>query len=319
MKKYLVILVTIVVCLCGQAFAAGSDLIVDTAFVKDKTGKHGWVLVDMRDADAYKQGHIPGAVNLPAWVSKAFADDTKRQTESLAKMEQTLGEMGIGNDTHIIVYGEPKHTSWNAVMFWAMELFGCNSDSMRCTVRFYDEGVNGWKADGGTLDLTTPAVKPATFKAAATSKRRAKAGEVVRIAEGKERGVIIDVRSANEHSGMDVRALRGGHIPKAVNIDFAKNFDANTFRMLPLDQLQEIYKDVPKSERVIVHCQTGQRGSYAYLVLRALGYKDVANYDDGWRVYGSDLKLPVEDETWYDFNKVNAAIKAVKEIQEKVK
>jgi len=319
MKKYLVILVAIVVCLCGQALAAGSDLIVDTAFVKDKTGKHGWVLVDMRDADAYKQGHIPGAVNLPAWVSKAFADDTKRQTESLAKMEQTLGEMGIGNDSHIIVYGEPKHTSWNAVMFWAMELFGCNSDSMRCTVRFYDEGVNGWKADGGTLDLTTPAVKPATFKAVATSKRRAKADEVVRIAEGKEGGGIVDVRSANEYKGLDVRALRGGHIPKAVNIDFAKNFDANTFRMLPLDQLQEIYKDVPKSERVIVHCQTGQRASYAYLVLRALGYKDVANYDDGWRVYGSDLKLPVEDETWYDFNKVNAAIKAVKEIQEKVK
>lgn len=319
MKKYLVILVAIVVCLCGQALAAGSDLIVDTAFVTDKTGKHGWVLVDMRDAEAYKQGHIPGAVNLPAWVSKAFADDTKRQTESLAKMEQTLGEMGIGNDSHIIVYGEPKHTSWNAVMFWAMELFGCNSDSMRCTVRFYDEGVNGWKADGGTLDLTAPAVKPATFKAAATSKRRANAGEVVRIAEGKERGGIVDVRSANEYKGLDVRALRGGHIPKAVNIDFAKNFDANTFRMLPLDQLQEIYKDVPKSERVIVHCQTGQRASYAYLVLRALGYKDVANYDDGWRVYGSDLKLPVEDETWYDFNKVNVAIKAVKEIQEKVK
>lgn len=319
MKKYLVILVAILVCLCGQALAAGSDLIVDTAFVKDKTGKPGWVLVDMRDADAYKQGHIPGAVNLPAWVSKAFADDTKRQTESLAKMEQTLGEMGIGNDSHIIVYGEPKHTSWNAVMFWAMELFGCNGDSMRCTVRFYDEGVNGWKAGGSTLDQAVPAVKPATFKAAPELKRRVTAEEIVRIAEGEKKMVIIDVRSANEYKGLDVRALRGGHIPKAVNIDFAKNFDATTFRMLPLDQLQGIYKDVPKSARVIVHCQTGQRASYSYLVLRALGYNDVANYGDGWRVYGSDLKLPVEDETWYDFNKVNMAIKTVKEIQEKVK
>lgn len=319
LKRCIAVAALVLAIISGQALAAGSEFIVDTAFVRDKTGKHGWVLVDMRDADVYKQGHIPGAVNLPAWVSKAFADDTKRQTESLAKMEQTLGEMGIGNDSHIIVYGEPKHTSWNAVMFWAMELFGCNSDSMRCTVRFYDEGVNGWKADGGTLDLTAPAVKPATFKAVSTSKRGAKADEVVRIAEGKERGSIVDVRSANEYKGLDVRALRGGHIPKAVNIDFAKNFDANTFRMLPLDQLQEIYKDVPLSERVIVHCQTGQRASYAYLVLRALGYKDVANFDDGWRVYGSDLKLPVEDETWYDFNKVNMAIKTVKEMQEKVK
>jgi thiosulfate/3-mercaptopyruvate sulfurtransferase len=318
MKKYLVML-AIAVCFYGQAFGAGSDLIADTKFVKDKIGKPGWVLVDMRVAEDYSQGHIPGAIGLPAWVSKAFADDTKRQTASLVRMEQTLGDMGIGNDSHIIVYGEPKHTSWNAVMFWALELFGCNSNNMKCTVRYYDGGVDGWKAEGGTLDQAVPAVKPATFKAAAASKRGANADEVVRIAEGKKKGVIIDVRSSNEHKGLDVRALRGGHIPKAFNIDFAKNFDAATFMMLPLDQLQGIYKDVPKSARVIVHCQTGQRASYTYLVLRALGYNDVANYGDGWRVYGSDLKLPVEDETWYDFNKVNIAIKAVKEIQEKVK
>jgi thiosulfate/3-mercaptopyruvate sulfurtransferase len=319
MKKYLVMLAVVAVCFYGQAFGAESDLIVDTKFVKDKIGKPGWVLVDMRVEEDYSQGHIPGAVGLPAWVSKAFADDTKRQTASFVRMEQTLGDMGINNDSHIIVYGEPKHTYWNAVMFWTMELFGCNSDSMRCTVQFYDEGVNGWKADGGTLDQAVPAVKPVTFKAAPELKRRVTAEEIVRISEGEKKVVIIDVRSANEYKGLDVRALRGGHIPKAVNIDFAKNFDATTFRMLPLDQLQGIYKDVPKSARVIVHCQTGQRASYSYLVLRALGYNDVANYGDGWRVYGSDLKLPAEDETWYDFHRVNMTIKAVKEMQEKVK
>jgi thiosulfate/3-mercaptopyruvate sulfurtransferase len=203
-------------------------------------------------------------------------------------------------------------------MFWALELFGCNSSLKKCTVRYYDGGVDGWKADSGTLDHAVPAVKPAKFKAI-ESKRRAKADEAVRISQGKSKAVIIDVRTPGEYAGTDVRALRGGHIPRAVNIDYAKNFDPATFRMLPLDQLQSIYKDVPKNSRVIVHCQTGQRASYTYLVLRALGYQNVANYDDGWRVYGSDLKLPVEDETWYDFNRVNGTVKAVKEMQEKMK
>ena len=162
MKKYLLML-AIAVCFYGQAFGAGSDLIADTKFVKDKIGKPGWVLVDMRVAEDYSQGHIPGAIGLPAWVSKAFADDTKRQTASLVRMEQTLGDMGIGNDSHIIVYGEPKHTSWNAVMFWALELFGCNSNNMKCTVRYFDGGVDGWMAEGGTLDQAVPAVMPATF------------------------------------------------------------------------------------------------------------------------------------------------------------
>jgi thiosulfate/3-mercaptopyruvate sulfurtransferase len=204
-------------------------------------------------------------------------------------------------------------------MFWALELFGCNSGLKKCTVSYYDGGVDGWKAEGGSFEQTAPAVKPATFKASDGTKRGASAEEVARIAEGKKNAVIIDARTPGEYGGTDVRALRGGHIPKAINIEFAKNFDAATFRMLPLDQLQPVYKDVPKSARVIVHCQTGQRASYTYLVLRALGYQDVANYHDGWRVYGSDLKLPVEDETWYDFNKVNGAVKAVKELQEKVK
>lgn len=316
-KERGIIAAALVLVLCGHVSAAGGDLVVDTAFVKDKVGKAEWVLVDMRSTEEYGQGHIPGAVGVPSWVSKAFAEDTKRQASSLARMEQTLGEMGIGNDSNVIVYGEPKHTSWNAVMFWALELFGCNSSLKKCTVRYYDGGADGWKADGSALDQAAPSVKPATFKAAEGTRREAKADEVVRIAERKAKAVIIDVRTPGEYGGTDVRALRGGHIPRAVNIEHAKNFDPATFRMLPLDQLQSIYKDVPKSARVIVHCQTGQRASYSYLVLRALGYQNVANYHDGWRVYGSDLRLPVEDETWYDFHKVNAALKAVKEMQEK--
>ncbi len=319
LNRCLGIVAVIVACLCSQAFAASgsSDLIVDTKFVMDKIGKPGWVLLDTRAAEDFGKGHIPDAVGVPAWVSKAFSDDTKRQASSLARMEKTLGEMGVGDDSNIIVYGDPKHASWNAVMFWALELFGCNSNLKKCTVQYYDGGVDRWKAEGGRLGQAETKPKPTTFKAVAGANRGVKGDEILQIVNSKK-ATIIDVRTPNEYDGLDVRALRGGHIPGAINIEFAKNFYAGTFRMLPLDQLQGIYKDVPKSSRVIVYCQTGQRASYTYLVLRALGYEDVANYHDSWRVYGSDLKLPVEDETWYDFNKVNAAIKAVGQLQEKM-
>jgi len=320
MNRYLGIFVVIFACLCGHTLAASgsTDLIVDTKFVMDKIGKPGWVLLDTRAAEDFGKGHIPDAAGVPAWVSKAFAADTKRQASSLARMEKTLGEMGIGDDSNIIVYGDPKHASWNAVMFWALELFGCNSNLKKCTVQYYDGGVDRWKAEGGMLDQKETKPKPTTFKAVAGANRGVKGDEILQIVNSKK-ATIIDVRTPNEYAGLDVRALRGGHIPRAINIEFAKNFDSETFRMLPLDQLQSIYNNIPKSSQVIVYCQTGQRASYTYLVLRALGYMDVANYHDSWRVYGSDLGLPVEDETWYDFNKVNTTIKAVKEIQEKVK
>jgi thiosulfate/3-mercaptopyruvate sulfurtransferase len=320
MKMLLVVFAAAVVCLCAQAFAApaGGDLIVDTKFVKDKIGKPGWVIVDMRFEEEFSQGHIPGAVLLPAWVSKTFVDDTKRHATVLARMEQTLGEMGIGNDSNVIVYGEPTDTGWNTVMFWVLEAVGCNSGMKKCTVRYYDGGVDRWKADGNTLVQQPTTVKPAAFKAAGV-KRGITYDEMLRIVKGKQKAVALDVRRPAEYNGTEVQALRGGHIPGAMNIEYTKNFDVATFRMLPLVQLREIYKAVPKDKRVITYCQTGGRAAYAYLVLRALGYQDVAIYSDGWRVYGSDLRLPVEDETWYDFGKVNKTIKAVKEMQEKMK
>ena len=320
MKRCFVVLVVIAVCCCAQAFAApnSSDLIVDTKFVMDKTGKPGWVLVDMRFVDAFGQGHLPGAVVLPAWVSKAYADDIKRQATVIPRMEQSLGEMGIGTDSHVIIYGDPANTHWNMVLFWVLEQFGCNSTLLKCTVHYYDGGVERWKAEGGTLDQTETKQKPATFKAVNGARRSEKTDEIIKIVDGKQKAVILDVRTPGEYGGTDVRALRGGHIPRAINIDYANNFDAGTFRMHPLDQLQILYKDIPRDMRVITHCQTGQRAAYTYFVLRALGYKDVAIYHDGWRVYGSDLKLPVENETWYDFNKINTTIKAVNKLQEKI-
>ena len=48
-----------------------------------------------------------------------------------------------------------------------------------------------------------------------------------------------------------------------------------------------------------------------YLQLRLLGFKDPANWDESWRVYGSQLSYPVEDEQWYNFADVNNKIKSL--------
>ena len=102
--------------------------------------------MDMRFPDEYAEGHIPGAVLLPGWISKLYADDTKRSETVLPRLEKEIGEMGIGNESHVIVYGAVSRTSWNAVMFWVLETMGCNSSLAGCTVHFYDGGIEGgWR------------------------------------------------------------------------------------------------------------------------------------------------------------------------------
>lgn len=304
MKYFFGIVLAVVVFNCSSpAFSSekGSALLVDTAFVTDKIGKSGWIVMDTRSPNEYAAGHIPGAVLLPGWITKLYADDQKRSETVLPRLEKEMGQMGISNGSKVIIYGSVNRTAWNAVMFWVLETMGCNSAAAGCTVHFYDAGFEGWQKEGGALDTTETSVTPGIFKAIPGSRRGVKIDELMQVVEGKSKAVVVDVRTAGEYVGTDIRSLRGGHIPNAVNIDYAKNFDPDSFRMLPLSDLQAVYKDIPTDSRVISHCQTGARAAYTYLVLRALGYANVGVFHDGWRVYGSNLNLPVDDETWFDF------------------
>jgi thiosulfate/3-mercaptopyruvate sulfurtransferase len=314
MKKCMIALL-ITIFLNGVCFAAtDAGLIVDTAYVKDKTGKPGWVIIDASFPDDYKEGHIPGAILLPPMFSKAYAEDTKRSEVLHSRVEKTLGDMGISSDSHVIICGDPANTHWNAVMFWVLEAQGCNSSLSKCTVQYYDGGVQRWQQEGGKIEQNETKPSPTTFKAIIGTKRRATINEMINVLTDIKKANIIDVRTEGEYVGTDIRALRGGHIPGAINIDYAKNFDTKTYRMHPLSDLDLLYRGVPEDSRIITYCQTGQRASYTYLVLRALGYKNVAIYDDGWRVYGSNLPLAAEDETWFDFTKVNNVLQAVKDL-----
>lgn len=293
-----------------------SNLLVDTAFVKEKVAKPGWVIIDVRFSAEYEEGHIPGAVLLPSWISKLYADDTKRSSTIIPRLEKTIGQMGVGNESHVIIYGSLKTKGWNPVMFWVFELMGCNSSHSKCSVHFYDGGIELWKAEGGLLEQLVTKAPQKNFKAVAVKNRSVNSDEIKHIVTGKTKVVLVDVRSAAEFDGTDVRSLRGGHIPNAHNIDFSRNFNSASY-LLPLPDLKSVYKEVPFDKKIVTYCQTGARAAYGYLALRALGYTKVAIYHDGWRVYGSNLVLPVEDETWFDFNRVNNAVKTIQEQQGK--
>jgi len=103
-----------------------------------------------------------------------------------------------------------------------------------------------------------------------------------------------------------------------VNIKVQKNYDEKDYKTLPLSEVETLYKDIPVKERVIAYCQTGTRAAYTYLVLRQLGYENVANYDDSWMAYGSNVNYPAEDEQWFNFIEVNQTAKEVKEFKKEL-
>jgi len=74
--------------------------------------------------------------------------------------------------------------------------------------------------------------------------------------------VFLDVREPEE--------LTLGHISDSLNI--------------PLGQLRERIKEIPRSKRVIVYCQVGQRGYFGARILMQLGF-DAVNLNGGFKTY----------------------------------
>lgn len=83
-----------------------------------------------------------------------------------------------------------------------------------------------------------------------------------------------DVKAKIEKGKVQVVDVRGASEYKEGHIETAKNVFVGT---LP-NNLDQIAKDKP----VIVYCQTGNRSTIAYSILKANGFEQIENYTGGW-------------------------------------
>jgi thiosulfate/3-mercaptopyruvate sulfurtransferase len=92
-------------------------------------------------------------------------------------------------------------------------------------------------------------------------------------------------------------ALRGGHIPGAANVPWARAVrEDGTFKSA--DELRGIYEGeagLSGGEDVIAYCRIGERSSHTWFVLSyLLGYDNVRNYDGSWTEWGNLVRAPIE-------------------------
>ena len=92
--------------------------------------------------------------------------------------------------------------------------------------------------------------------------------------------------------------LRGGHIPGAKSIPWAKAVDPETHTFKSADELSSLYggKGVSGDKDIVAYCRIGERSSHTWFVLRELlGYPKVRNYDGSWTEWGSVIGAPIDN------------------------
>jgi thiosulfate/3-mercaptopyruvate sulfurtransferase len=308
------LLIVISLFISASVFAAdyaNPQLLVSPADIERNMGK--WVVIDCRDDKAYAAGHIPGAITLGGACGKVLRDTTLR-VKKTGDLEKLLGGAGVSTDKPVVVYADARLITGASVAFWVLEYLGHND------VRFLNGGIEEWQTTGKPLEKNPVKLSAAPFKANVVKSRIATSDEMARIARGEIKGAqVIDSRTEKEHKGEDIRSLRGGHIPNTtLTMSHVDTYHVETGELYSMDGLSTLFGKLDKNKRTIPYCQTGTRSTLIYLELRLMGFKDPANYDDSWIVYGSNVDYPVADENWYDYVKVNDALKAVDALKKEV-
>jgi len=293
---------------------ANPQLLITPEELQKNVDKPDWVVVDCRDLDKYLEGHIPGAISLGKSCAKALRDPSARVLEA-KRYEDILGKVGISNSSHVVLYhGDMKDLTSATVGFWVMEYLGHDK------VHVLNGGLDAWRKAGLRLSDKPTMREPAKFKVKVVGSRYASTSEISRIAHKKAKNVqLIDSRTSKEYKGEDIRSVRGGHVPNTtVNVPHLQTLpkvkDVKSGKMVEIayldpDAAEKAFGNLDKGKRTVAYCQTGTRSTLTYLQLRLLGFKNAANWDDSWRVYGARLDLPVADEQWYNFASVNSTIK----------
>ncbi len=245
----------------------------------------------------YDTGHIPGAVKLD-WTTD-LNDPVVRDYIDRERLQTLLRSKGINDDTTIVFYGD-KNNWWATYALWVLQLFGVKN------VKILDGGRLRWVEEGRklTTDASTYPPGKITLKERDDTTIRAFRDEV--LDHVKSKGQLVDVRSPEEYRGERTHmpeypqegCLRGGHIPGAKSIPWAKAVDPDTHTFRPASELKKLYEqdnNLKKDTETIAYCRIGERSSHTWFALTyLLGFDKVRNYDGSWTEWGNAVRLPVE-------------------------
>jgi thiosulfate/3-mercaptopyruvate sulfurtransferase len=210
---------------------------------------------------------------------------------------ELMRSKGIAPDTTVVFYGD-KNNWWACYSLWVFQLFG------HTNVKVMNGGRAKWVAEGRKLVKDVPEYPAGDYPVSVRTDYRIRAFRDQVLQHVRNSGALVDVRSPGEYSGQLLHmpdypqegAVRGGHIPGASNIPWAKAANEDgTFKSA--DELKQLYEaeGITPDKDIVAYCRIGERSSHTWFVLSyLLGYPNVRNYDGSWTEWGNSVGVPIE-------------------------
>src|SRR5512143_2002554 len=248
-------------------------LILDPEELETHLGERDLLVVDLSRPETYSQLHVPGAVHLSYTELVTKQGPARGMLPSDEHLSRLFSALGLTPDTHVVAYDDEGGGKAGRLL-WTLDLVGHRRFSL------LNGGLHAWANEGHPLSREPAQREPAQYRAVADRTRVADA-EYIMARLQSPAIAILDARSPNEFLGLTQSALRNGHIPGAVNLEWTSAMDTDrNLRLKPAAELERMLeaREVTRDKEVIVHCLTHHRSAHTYLVLKALGYPQVKAY-----------------------------------------
>lgn len=231
----------------------------------------------------YLNKHIKGAkfIDLDkdlAEIGKDAAFGGRHPLPSIEKFAEILSNLGISEDSHVVIYDDKNGANAGARAWWMLRSFGLKK------VQVLDGGIQSAEKEG--LEFSSG---EETFEKSNIIKKDnwllpTSTLESVENELTNNSSTVIDVRDAYRYNGeSEPIDLVAGHIPGAINIPFSENLDENG-NFLKSEILKEKYSKLlaNKPQNIIIHCGSGVTACHTILALEYAGFQIPRLYVGSW-------------------------------------
>ncbi len=240
----------------------------------------------------WEAGHIPGSRFVDLLAELSDSDSSLPYTRpSTGHLEETLGQLGIGQDSRIVVYAAaPENTMWATRLWWLLRAAGLEN------VALLDGGFAKWKVEGRPIS-TGPCLYPPTNLSAKPDESWWATKHEVLAAIGSGAVCTLNALPGSLHTGQaEMGYSRPGRIAGSSNAPFTGVVDSATGTLRSNADLREHFQPsgALEGERVISYCGGGIAATLNGFALRRLGHSNVGVYDGSLNEWSRDAELPME-------------------------
>ncbi|KAK0058916.1 3-mercaptopyruvate sulfurtransferase [Biomphalaria pfeifferi] len=271
-----------------------------------KGGKSAYRILDgswhvpqaKRDAKKeFQEGHIPGALFFDIDECADKSRNLPHMMPSVKVFEEYVSNLGINNDTHVIVYdNNAQFPLFSAQRVWmTFRVLGHEK------VSILEGGLPKWIAENGPVTDKIEVVPKGQYKGKFNSKMIKQMADIMNNLKSAE-FQVVDARPECRFKGVAPEPrddTKPGCIPQTINLPFMNTMNVKERSMKSPEELKKVFESagVDLNKPVVFSCGSGTTACVLALASYLLGKENFSIYDGSWTEWYRDappeLKLNV--------------------------